>query len=144
MKSGILLQPPTTRAGCSWHLTSTILGLNERQPSSLFYWKDFGTSDTQRAWALLGSKGDQRCWGFLLIHFIQFSQLLDVSSSVQFSRSSCPTLSNPMDCSLPGSSIHGIFQARVLEWGAIAFSVIISISNNNVIIIMEQNEACLE
>ena len=36
---------------------------------------------------------------------------------------SCSTLSNPMDCSLPGSSIHGIFQARVLEWGAIAFSV---------------------
>ena len=35
---------------------------------------------------------------------------------------SCPTLSNPMDCSLPGSSIHGIFQARVLEWGVIAFS----------------------
>ena len=35
---------------------------------------------------------------------------------------SCPTLSNPMDSSLPGSSIHGIFQARVLEWGAIAFS----------------------
>ena len=37
---------------------------------------------------------------------------------------SCPTLSNPMDCSLPASSIHGIFQARVLEWGVIAFSVI--------------------
>ena len=35
---------------------------------------------------------------------------------------SCPTLSDPMDCSLPGSSIHEIFQARVLEWGAIAFS----------------------
>ena len=35
---------------------------------------------------------------------------------------SCPTLSDPMDCSLPGSSIHSIFQARVLEWGAIAFS----------------------
>ena len=35
---------------------------------------------------------------------------------------SCPTLSDPMDCSLPGSSIHGIFQAGVLEWGAIAFS----------------------
>ena len=34
---------------------------------------------------------------------------------------SCPTLSNPMDCSLPGSSVHGIFQATVLEWGAIAF-----------------------
>ena len=35
---------------------------------------------------------------------------------------SCQTLSNPMDCSLPGFSVHGIFQARVLEWGAIAFS----------------------
>ena len=35
---------------------------------------------------------------------------------------SCPTLSDPMDYSLPGSSIHGIFQARVLEWGVIAFS----------------------
>ena len=32
------------------------------------------------------------------------------------------TLNNPMDCSLPGSSVRGIFQARVLEWGAIAFS----------------------
>ena len=36
---------------------------------------------------------------------------------------SCPTLRDPMDCSLPGSSVHGIFQARVLEWGAIAFSL---------------------
>jgi len=35
---------------------------------------------------------------------------------------SCPTLSYPMDCSPPGSSVCGIFQARVLEWGAIAFS----------------------
>ena len=35
---------------------------------------------------------------------------------------SCPTLCNPMDCSLPGSSVHGIVQARVLEWGAISFS----------------------
>ena len=37
-------------------------------------------------------------------------------------KQSCPTLSDPMDCSLPGSWVHGIFQARVLEWGAIAFS----------------------
>ena len=35
---------------------------------------------------------------------------------------SCRTLSDPMDCRLPGASIHGIFQATVLEWGAIAFS----------------------
>ena len=34
----------------------------------------------------------------------------------------CPTLNDPIDCRPPGSSIHGIFQARVLEWGAIAFS----------------------
>ena len=36
---------------------------------------------------------------------------------------SCPTLSDPMDCSLPGSAVHGIFQARELEWGAISFSI---------------------
>ena len=36
---------------------------------------------------------------------------------------SCLTLLDPMDCSLPGSSAHGIFQARALEWGAIAFSI---------------------
>ena len=35
---------------------------------------------------------------------------------------SCPTLSDPMDCSLPGSSVHGICQARALEWGAIEFA----------------------
>ena len=40
---------------------------------------------------------------------------------------SCPTLSDPMDCSLPGSSIHGIFQARVLEWGAAIISMVQSI-----------------
>ena len=40
----------------------------------------------------------------------------------------CPTLSDPMDYSLPGSSIHGIFQARVLEWGAIAFSELLSLA----------------
>ena len=44
----------------------------------------------------------------------------------------CPTLRDPMDCSLPGSSIHGIFQARVLEWGAIAFSVIACLTMCNV------------
>ena len=38
---------------------------------------------------------------------------------------SCPTLRDPMDCSLPGSSVHGIFHARVLEWGAIALLVVI-------------------
>ena len=46
---------------------------------------------------------------------------MKVKSESEFTQS-CPTLSDPMDCSLPWSSIHGIFQARVLEWGAIAFS----------------------
>ena len=42
----------------------------------------------------------------------------------------CPTLSDPMDCSPPGFSIHGISQARVLEWGAIAFCIISTIEQN--------------
>ena len=46
------------------------------------------------------------------------------SESESEAAQSCPTLSNPVDCSLPGSSVHGIFQARVPEWGAIAFSTI--------------------
>ena len=52
-------------------------------------------------------------------HFIL--QCMKVKSESEVALS-CPTLGNPMDCSLPGSSVHGIFQARVLEWGAIAFS----------------------
>ena len=50
-------------------------------------------------------------------HFLlQFMKVKRESEVAQ----SCPTLSDPMDCSLPGSSIHGIFQARVLEWGALS------------------------
>ena len=48
-------------------------------------------------------------------------QFMKVKSESEIAQS-CPTLSDPMDCSLPGSSVHGIFQARVLECGAIAFS----------------------
>ena len=44
---------------------------------------------------------------------------------------SYPILSDPMDCSLPGSSVHGIFQARVLEWGAVAFSEVASVMSNS-------------
>ena len=49
-------------------------------------------------------------------------QCMKVKSESEVAKS-CPTLSDLMDCSPPGSSIHGIFQARVLEWGAMAFSV---------------------
>ena len=47
---------------------------------------------------------------------------LDTSESESEVAQSCPTLCDPMDCSLPGSSVHGIFQAIVLEWIAISFS----------------------
>ena len=52
-------------------------------------------------------------------HF--FLQCIKVKTESEVAQS-CPTRSDPMDCSPPRSSIHGIFQARVLEWGAIAFS----------------------
>ena len=59
-------------------------------------------------------------------HFLL--QCMKVKSESEVAQS-CPTPSDPMDCSLPGSSIHGIFQARVLEWGAIAFSVSLLCTN---------------
>ena len=60
-------------------------------------------------------------------HFLL--QCMRVKSESEVSQS-CLTLSDPMDCSLPGSSVHGIFQARVLEWGAIAFfRVLLTIPN---------------
>ena len=55
-------------------------------------------------------------WNFLL-------QCMKVKSESEVAQS-CPILSDPMDCSLLGSSVPGIFQARILEWGAIAFSVL--------------------
>ena len=58
-------------------------------------------------------------------HFLL--QRVEVQSESEVAQS-CPTLHNPMDCSLPGSSVHGIFQARVLEWVAIAFSTEIDIT----------------
>ena len=59
-------------------------------------------------------------------HFLL--QCMEVKSEREVTQS-CPTLSDPMDCSLLGSSIHGIFQERVLEWGAIAFSVVRSLGS---------------
>ena len=66
-----------------------------------------------RPWDSPGKNSGVR-WHFLL-------QCMKVKSESEVAQS-CPTLSDPMNCSLPGSSVHGIFQARVLEWGAIAFS----------------------
>ena len=72
-------------------------------------------------WDSLGKNTGVGC------HFLL--QCMKVKSESEVAQS-CPTLSDPMDCSLPGSSVLGIFQARVLEWGAIAFSnVLHSITN---------------
>ena len=60
-------------------------------------------------------------------HFLL--QCMKVKSESEFAQS-CPTLSDPMDCSLPGSSIHGIFRATVLEWGAIAFSDVLFVNDS--------------
>ena len=67
-----------------------------------------------RPWDSLGKSTGVGC------HFLL--QCMKVKSESEVAQLG-PTLSNPMDCSPPGSSVHGIFQARVLEWGAIAFSV---------------------
>ena len=62
---------------------------------------------------------------------------MKVKSEIEVSQS-CPTLSDPMDCSLPGSYVHGIFQARVLEWVAIAFSIVyLNINASNLFYINE-------
>ena len=81
---------------------SDSVGPQRRQPTRL-----------PRPWDSPG-KNNGVCCHFLL-------QCMKVKSESEVAQS-CPTLSDPMDCSLPGSSIHGIFQARELEWGAIAFS----------------------
>ena len=75
------------------------------------------SSDTEPRFASLYS------FHFLLELFSEATESISrlantISKVVQL----CPTLCDPMDCSLPGSSVHGIFQARVLEWVAVAFS----------------------
>ena len=62
------------------------------------------------------------------VNFIKTRTHLPAAAAAAKLLQSCLTLSDPMDCSLPGSSIHGIFQATVLEWDAIAFSTHLPIS----------------
>ena len=57
-------------------------------------------------------------------------QCMKVKSQSEVAQS-CPTLRDPMDCSLPGSSVHGIFQARVLEWGAISLFIACNLKLEN-------------
>ena len=77
-------------------------------------------------WVLESSVGEESINVLYLFTKLNNIKLLQVTDALKESESevtqSCPTLCNPVDCSLPGSSIHGIFQARVLEWVAIPFS----------------------
>ena len=95
----------TSHTSCCCEVASVVsdsVQLHRRQPTRL-----------RRPWDSPGKNTGVGC------HFLL--QCMKVKSESEVAQS-CPTLSGPMDCSLPGSSIHGIFQARVLEWGAIAFS----------------------
>ena len=101
---GTCVQPRLIHVCCCWvaSVMSNSVRPHRRQPTRL-----------PRPWDSPGKNTGVGCY-FLL-------QCMKVKSQSEVAQS-CPTLSDPMDCSLPGSSIHGIFQARVLEWGAIAFS----------------------
>ena len=91
---------------------SNSVQLHRRQPTGLLH-----------PWDSPGNNTGVGCL-FLL-------QCMKVKSESEVAQS-CPTLLDPMDCSPPGSSIHGIFQARVLEWGAIAFSKkMLTFTHNN-------------
>ena len=100
-----LLQPNIHKSSCCCWVASVVsdsVRPHRRQPARLC-----------PPWESPGKNTGGGC------HFLlQCMKVKSESEVVQ----SCPTLSDPMDCSLPGSSIHGIFQARVLECGAIAFS----------------------
>src|SRR5574340_1198107 len=89
---------------CGASVVSDSVQPHRRQPTRL-----------RRPWDSPGKNTGVGC------HFLL--QCMKVKSESEVAQS-CPTLLDPMDCSLPGSSAHGIFQARVLEWGAIAFSSI--------------------
>ena len=73
-------------------------------------------------------------------HFLL--QCIKVKSQSEVAQS-CPTLCDPMDCSPPGSSVHGIFQARVLEWCAIAFSSMALVSPKTSDLSSSHSQTCL-
>ena len=84
-------------------------------------------------WDSLGKNTGVGC------HFLL--QCMKVKSESEVSQS-CPTVSEPMDCSLPGSSVHGIFQAGVLEWGAIR-GLFSSLVNFNMLLLSTTSGVCV-
>ena len=96
-------------------MSNSVRRPHRRQPSRL-----------PRPWHSPGKNTGVGC------HFLLQCMKVKSESESEFAQS-CPTLSDPMDCSLPGSSVHRIFQARVLEWGAIAFSVSCLVMSNSLL-----------
>ena len=96
----------------AWHLEGLLL-LSRFSRGQLCATPETAAHQAPRPWDSPGKNTGVGC------HFLL--QCMKVKSESQVAQS-CPTLGDPMDCSLPGSSVHGIFQARVLEWGAITFS----------------------
>ena len=88
---------------------------------------DGETVETVTDFILGGSKitADGDCSHEIKRHLILGRKVMTNLKSESEGVQSCPTLCDPVDCSLPGFSIHGIFQATVLEWGVIAFSICI-------------------
>ena len=88
-------------------------------------WNNEPQSDSERLWeqVLISCEKVSRGKGNPHLHLAMFlgQEVLGKKSESEVAQS-CPTLCDPMDCSLSGSSVHGIFQARVLEWIAISFS----------------------
>ena len=85
---------------------------------------DGETGETVSDFVFLGSKitADGDCSHKIKRHLLFGRKAMTNLSEWSEVAQSCPTLCDPIDCSLPGSSIHGIFQARILEWVAISFS----------------------
>ena len=97
---------------CTPHLTLLLLLLSHFSRIPLFETLLWQPTRLPCPWDSPGKNTGVGC------HFLL--QCMKVQSEKEVTQS-CPTLKDPMDCSLPGSSVHGIFQARVLEWGAIAW-----------------------
>ena len=100
-----IMLPSAAAAAKSLQSCLTLCNLHRQQPTRL-----------PRPWDSPGKNTGVGC------HFLL--QCMKVKSESEVAQS-CPTLRDPMDCSPPGSSVPGIFQARGLEWGAIAFSVML-------------------
>ena len=107
--SHVLCPSPSTRSSA---LHASLL-LSRSSHVRLCATPETAAHQAPRPWDSPGKNTGAGC------HFLL--QCIKVKSESEVSQS-CPTLRDPMDCSPPGSSIHGILQARVLEWGAIAFS----------------------